>query len=86
MGNIRLFLVTNFVSLFQNFAFKKKKICHVFKVKKKKKFKNIKINIGEVISDWLKSQQDQYNLGSFSFKSRQDKHHQVPIKRPSCGL
>ena len=69
MGNIRLFLVTNFVFWFQNFAFKKKKKnCHVFKVKKKKKkFKNIKINIGEVISDWLKSQQDQYNLGSFGF-------------------
>ena len=37
------------------------------KLKKKKKNLNIKINIGEVISDWLKSQQDQYNLGSFGF-------------------
>ena len=68
MGNIRLFLVTNFVFWFQNFAFKKKKkIVKFSKLKKKKKFKNIKINIGEVISDWLKSQQDQYNLGSFGF-------------------
>ena len=49
MGNIRLFLITNFVFCVQNFAFKKKKICRVLKVKNK--FKNIKINIGEVILD-----------------------------------